>query len=252
MSKPGARAIADVTTGTILASVEIAVPPERVFRALTESSEVTRWWGSEEAYQTTGWTADVRKGGKWRGDGTGQQGPFHVEGEYLEVDPPRKLVQTWRPSWDAGEATKLTYLLEQTKGGTRLTVRHEGFGDRADSCRDHGEGWVLVLGWLSKHLAPAAQYFFCRLLPPRATFVEDITPEEVAVMQAHAAYWREHLEAGSVVVFGPVLDPKGAWGLGVVCAPDEAAVRAFAAADPAMRSERGFRYEVTPMSRAVF
>jgi uncharacterized protein YndB with AHSA1/START domain len=38
--KPSARAIADVSVGTILSVVEIDVPPERVFRALTTPDEV--------------------------------------------------------------------------------------------------------------------------------------------------------------------------------------------------------------------
>ena len=63
--KSAARAIADVTRGMILATVEIAVPPERVFAALT-SEEVTKWWGSDDKYRTTEWTGDVKVGGRWR------------------------------------------------------------------------------------------------------------------------------------------------------------------------------------------
>jgi uncharacterized protein YciI len=39
-----------------------------------------------------------------------------------------------------------------------------------------------------------------------------------------------------MVVFGPVLDDTGSWGLGVVEAEDEAELRAFAARDPAVTS----------------
>ena len=40
---------------------------------------------------------DVRPGGKWRSDGIGADGKeFYVEGEYLEVVPPRLLVHTWK------------------------------------------------------------------------------------------------------------------------------------------------------------
>jgi uncharacterized protein YndB with AHSA1/START domain len=252
-----ARAIADVTQGTILATVDIAAPPERVFRALTTPEELVRWWGSEEAYRTTGWTADLRTGGKWRAEGRGADGnPFWVEGEFLEVDPPHKLVQTWKPQWDGGHATTITYRLEPTAEGTRVTVRHEGFGDRVESCRMHAEGWERVLGWLGDHAesekaSAPSKFFFCRLLPPRPTFAMDMTAEERAMMAEHAAYWTRHLHAGNVVVFGPVGDPSGPWGLGVVRVADEAELRAFTAGDPAIRSERGFRYEVLPMLQAV-
>jgi uncharacterized protein YndB with AHSA1/START domain len=257
-SKGAPRALADLSEGTILASVDIAASPERVFRALTASDEVVRWWGADEAYKTTGWTADVRVGGRWRADGRGADGhTFAVEGEFLEVEPPRKLVQTWKPAWDGGHVTTLTYRLEPTATGTRVTVRHEGFAGRPEACQSHTDGWELVLGWLARHLTPVAppspaRFFLCRLLPPRPSFIQDMTAEELAVMQAHAAYWRGHLKTGAVIVFGPVADPKGSWGMGVVRATGEAEVHAFEAQDPVILSGRGFRYEILPMPNAVF
>lgn len=150
-----ATAVADVTAGMLLATVDIAAPAERVFRALT-SEELVGWWGSADTYRTTRWTGDVRVGGSWRTEGIDADGtPFSVGGEYVEVDPPRKLVHTWRAAWDGGNVTTVTYHLAPVAGGTRVTVRHEGFGDRAHSCEGHSEGWVRVLGWLLDHLVPA-------------------------------------------------------------------------------------------------
>lgn len=151
-----ARAVADVTSGMLLATVEIGAPPERVFRALA-SEEITAWWGSADTYRTTSWKGDVRVGGTWIAEGVGSDGaPFSVRGEYLEVSPPHTLVQTWHAEWDGGERTVVTYRLEPIAGGTRVTVRHEGFGDRAAACRDHTDGWERVLGWAQDHLARAA------------------------------------------------------------------------------------------------
>lgn len=252
--KSGARAVADIDTGTILASVEIAAPIERVFRALTTGADVTEWWGSPDTYRTTAWTADVRRGGRWRAEGMGADGnAFSVEGEYLEVEAPRRLVHTWKAPWDGGNETRVTYKLEPIDGGTRVTLRHEGFAGRVESCRGHGEGWERVLGWLGKYLKPAeeARYFMARLLPPRPTFAQDMSAEEAEVMRAHAAYWTELRDEGKALVFGPVADPKGAWGLGVLRAPTEEAVHAMRDGDPAIKSGRGFRYELLPMIRAV-
>lgn len=154
MSRAGgaARAVADVTQGTIHAVVEIGAPLERVFQALTDPEELVAWWGSPDTYQTTGWESDLRVGGKWRSRGKGQDGaPFSVGGEYLEVDPPRRLAHSWSPDWDGGHVTVVRYQLDPIPSGTRLTVRHEGFAGRAESCEAHTSGWERVLGWLSDH-----------------------------------------------------------------------------------------------------
>ena len=150
-----ARAVADVTSGILLASVEIAASPERVFAALS-SQEITKWWGSGETYRTTKWTGHVRVGGEWIAEGIGANGPFSVRGEYLVVDPPLRLVQTWRAAWDSDHTTTITYRLEPIAGGTRLTLRHEGFEDRVDACRGHSDGWERVLTWLQQHFAESA------------------------------------------------------------------------------------------------
>jgi len=152
-----ARAIADVTRGMLLATIDIAATPERVFRAIT-SEELTRWWGDEATYRTTRWTGDVRTGGTWRTEGVGRDGkPFAVHGEFLEVDPPRKLVQTWNYDWDTtGSTTTITWRFEAIAGGTRVVVRHEGFGEAHDACANHASGWERVLSWLAGYTGDAA------------------------------------------------------------------------------------------------
>ncbi len=248
------RSIADAENGVILSSVEIDAPPERVFRALTSPDEVPRWWGSDDTYRTTSWTGDLRPGGAWQAEGKSAGGEvFSVGGTYLEVDPPRKLVHTWRAYWDGGCETQVTFLLEPIPSGTLLTLRHEGFAGRPDSCKAHAAGWERVFGWLIGYVAPitASQYYFCRLLPPRPSFAQDASGEERAIMRKHFEYWNGHLEAGSVVVFGPVADPSGAWGAGIVRMPDSSAIQEFEKNDPAMQAGIGFRYESLPMIRAV-
>jgi uncharacterized protein YndB with AHSA1/START domain len=252
--KSGARAVADVAAGRILASVEIAAPVERVFRALTTAADITSWWGSPELYRTTGWEADVRPGGSWRAHGVGADGhAFSVEGQFLEVEPPRKLVQTWKAGWDGDHETTLAYRLEPIDGGTRITLRHEGFADRVHSCRGHAEGWERVFGWLASYLTPAEELrtFMCRLLPPRPTFALDMSDEEAGIMKEHASYWRALLEEGSALLYGPVADPSGPWGLGMIRVPDQAKLDVLCEGDPAIRSKRGFRYETLPMIKAV-
>jgi uncharacterized protein len=78
--------------------------------------------------------------------------------------------------------------------------------------------------------------FVFRLKAPRPTFALDMTDEERDIMGRHAAYWQPFIDSGQMVVFGPVLDATGSWGLGVVEAEDEDEdedeLRAFAAGDP--------------------
>jgi uncharacterized protein len=74
--------------------------------------------------------------------------------------------------------------------------------------------------------------FVFRLKAPRPNFAGDMTEEERETMTRHAAYWQPLIDSGRMVIFGPVLDDTGSWGLGVVESEDEDELRAFAASDP--------------------
>ncbi len=151
-----ARAVTD--GDTILATADVAMPPERVFRALT-TDEVERWWGSADTYRMTEWRADLRVGGRWRvavrrADGN----TFPAIGEFLEIDAPRRIVQTRKYEWEhpllGGRETTVTYRLDPIATGTRVTVRHEGFAGRSAAADEHAEGWERVLGWLDAYMRP--------------------------------------------------------------------------------------------------
>jgi len=78
--------------------------------------------------------------------------------------------------------------------------------------------------------------YVMRLLSPRPDFALNMSDEERAIMGQHAAYWRPRVESGEMVVFGPVLDSTGSYGLGVIQVEDEEELRAFAAGDPVVTS----------------
>ena len=100
------------------------------------------------------WVVDLRPGGKWSTRAIGVDGSEStVGGEYLEIDPPRRLVYTWRPSWDNFEETTVRYELVPTAVGTRLLVTHTGFGDRATQADGTGDGWKRVLDWFGDFIA---------------------------------------------------------------------------------------------------
>ena len=81
--------------------------------------------------------------------------------------------------------------------------------------------------------------FVFRLKAPRPTFALDMSDEERAIMARHAEHWRPLVESGHMVIFGPVLDDTGSWGLGVVESDDEEQLRAFAAEDPVVTTGTG-------------
>jgi len=146
----------------VVAEIFIAAPPERVFQAITDPNQMPQWWGQQGLYRITEWKADLRPGGKWSSVGVGADGSsFRVDGEYLEVDPPRLLVHTWMASYRGGLKTVVRWELEprnvhgllhrgpQRVGtGTMVRVRQEGFAEAPKAAADHAQGWTRVLGWM--------------------------------------------------------------------------------------------------------
>ncbi len=93
-----------------------------------------------------------------------------------------------------------------------------------------------------------AMYFFIKSNNPRPTFHLDMSPVERSIMERHIAYWSEKAKQGIAVVFGPVQDPKGVYGIGVYKVKDEAEMNDLLEHDPA----KGLlQYEVLQMPRAV-
>ena len=95
------------------------------------------------------------------------------------------------------------------------------------------------------------KYYVFKLIAPRPTFMVDMTAEERGLMQSHVAYWRELMAKGMVIVFGPVADPTGPYGLSVVCLDDATDPNSVWMDDPVIKAQKGFRVHVAPMPNAV-
>ncbi len=91
-------------------------------------------------------------------------------------------------------------------------------------------------------------YIFCRTNNPRPTFHRDMTQDERDTMQRHVAYWKQFADAGAAIVFGPVMDPSGVYGIGVYNVRDEDEFRTMLEHDPAKGL---FTFEFHPMAQAV-
>ncbi len=75
--------------------LEIAARPETVWQLLTDPNEATRWMGQAAAF-------DLRPGGAYRVEVI----PGNVAiGEFVEIDPPRRLVYTW--GWESGPGSSV-------------------------------------------------------------------------------------------------------------------------------------------------
>ena len=70
-------------------------------------------------------------------------------GEFLVVDPPRRLVFTWISQPTALRLTVVAVDFEAEGKGTRVTLRHEGFAD-PETARAHSGGWNGILETLGQ------------------------------------------------------------------------------------------------------
>lgn len=77
-------------------------------------------------------------------------------------------------------------------------------------------------------------HFVYFIFPPRPTFIQDATDEEMAIMDRHFSYLQSHSELGKLMLAGPALD--GAFGIGVFNTRDQAEAQQIALGDPAVSS----------------
>lgn len=101
-------------------SIYIKASAAQVWEAITDSAYSTRWgYGGPVEI-------DQRPGGTYRNLTTDEMkqmgmGDVAVEGEVLEVDPPNRLVLSWKPSWHPESTpTRLTWELTEFPGGLTL------------------------------------------------------------------------------------------------------------------------------------
>ena len=79
-----------------------------------------------------------------------------------------------------------------------------------------------------------------------------MTIDEGHMMQNHLKYWKPYVDRGVSIVLGPVIDPNGVWGMGVMKVDSESELQELLAKDPVILANRGFRYEILPMANALY
>jgi uncharacterized protein YndB with AHSA1/START domain len=96
---------------------------------------------------------DPQPGGRFRVVMLGENTEIEHVGQYLELDPGRRLRFTWRSPYTGGDSV-VTVELEPARDGTRLTLVHDGLPD--EHRRSHAGGWGQILDLLALELGPDA------------------------------------------------------------------------------------------------
>jgi uncharacterized protein YndB with AHSA1/START domain len=131
-------------------------PRDEVFRAWTDPVELARWWGPGE-FSCPQADVDLRPGGAYRLVMQPPEGDAMVlGGTYREVQPPERLVYTWR--WESGWAdqTELVVTVEfrDIDGRTEVLLTQEGFSSD-DGVAANAWGWEGGLDKLTAQLESA-------------------------------------------------------------------------------------------------
>ena len=145
--------MAAADTGMVIVAAAFVTDTEQLFRAVTESAEIATWWGGGRGGSTVRWRGRAVAGESWRGEGIfSRDRCFVASGEFLAVDPGRRLLQSWQADWDGMAPTEVSMLFEPIDGGAVLTLVHKGFLGRDHSCQAQAQMWWRVIKWLRRHL----------------------------------------------------------------------------------------------------
>ena len=170
----------DMTTDTIHISAIIPASPERVYRA---------WLDSEEHSAITHSTAGIEP---WVGGRHSAWGGS-IRGTTLELQPSRRIVQTWWASDfpPGSEESRLEVVFEPVPGGTLVTINHTGL--------PQGRGHRYEDGWKDFYLDNMKEYFPAHAAPPAR--------EET---MASAGQMRMDMPSGSMAGRAPTAAARGA------------------------------------------
>jgi uncharacterized protein YndB with AHSA1/START domain len=128
--------------------IYIRTTPERLWEAITTSEIRSKYQFGNSI------TSDWTPGGRFEMGNPNAGGMVLGEGENLEVDPPRKLVQTMRALWSddakAAGTTKVSWEIEPVGDSCRLTVLHSEIPE--DATDEIWGGWPMILSGLKTWL----------------------------------------------------------------------------------------------------
>lgn len=134
----------DTAARSVIIEREFPHPPEKVWKALTESSLIEQWLMKNDFQPLPGRAFTLRADPvpNWNGI---------IECQVVAVEPCKTLSYTWGTF---GMATEVTFTLTPTAAGTHLRMEHSGFGpDREANYKGAQYGWQKFLGQLDHVIA---------------------------------------------------------------------------------------------------
>lgn len=137
----------DMNTITHRYQIYIQASKEKVWQAITDGDI------SPHYYFGTAVNSDWQVGSDY--DYSSEQMGKMIEGEIIEIDPPNKLVQSFQPLWEpdaqALSKSKVTWLIETSGEGCKLTLVHEELDD-VPFANGIIDGWTRILSSLKTYL----------------------------------------------------------------------------------------------------
>jgi uncharacterized protein YndB with AHSA1/START domain len=133
---------ADIPSRTVTVRRTFDFPRDKVFAAWIDPQAIPHWFGQGDT-EWHGCSVDLRVGGAYRFDLTRQGRVGALEGVFQVVDPPERLVYSWR--WDLPgrgywSESQVTVEFREVDGGTEIVLTHEGLpGEQGVAF--HTEGW---------------------------------------------------------------------------------------------------------------
>jgi uncharacterized protein YndB with AHSA1/START domain len=138
-------------TKSIIVERTMPHPPEKIWRALTQSPMIAEWLMKNDFKPAVGhkFQFHAKPMPGWKG---------FTNCEVLEVDEPRKLVYTWGDGTesDSGLKAKVTWTLTPTSNGTLVRMEHSGFRPQDEGgFQAMGGGWPRIVEALEREAGKA-------------------------------------------------------------------------------------------------
>ncbi len=150
MDTPPASSSNDRYAAALVVRRLIRSTPEKLFAAWTEPAQLVHWWGPD-GVSCPGAELDLSPGGRYRIGNLCPDGSLiWIAGVFEVIDPPHRLIYTWRLESQSGESERVTVSFEPQGASTEVIIMHERIADAAARV-SHEHGWIGCLEGLARY-----------------------------------------------------------------------------------------------------